>query len=419
VSSGEPETADDLVTSGPLAGLKVIEMAGLAPAPFAGMVLADHGAMVIRVDRAVRTHDGPRAAAPPLPTEILGRGRDSVAINLKDPAGTRVALALVGHADVLIEGFRPGVMERLGLGPDTCLRANPRLVYARVTGWGQSGPLADEPGHDINYLALSGALSLIGDADGPPVPPANLLADFAGGGLLAAFGVVAALYERQASGKGQVVDAAMVDGAALLTTMIHGLRAAGEWTPRRNSNTVDGGAPYYTTYRTADDEYVAAGAVEPQFYRQLVLGTRARVDPAAQHDRAAWAQTKRLLQAAFGQASRNDWAKQLAGTEACVTPVLSLSEAADHEHNLARGLFIDVGGVRQPAPAPRFSRSRSALPQPPPHIGSGGPGALRAWGVPEDLIASALADGAVAQPGTDVAATAAEMKGNDRHGRHR
>lgn len=404
---------DGAFRPGPLAGLRVVEMAGLAPAPFSAMLLADHGASVIRVDRAVATREGARAADPPVPTEILGRGRDSIAIDLKDPAGVEVVLALISAADVLIEGYRPGVMERLGLGPGTCLAANPGLIYGRVTGWGQTGPLANEPGHDINYLALSGALSLIGDTDGPPLPPANLLADFAGGGLLLAFGVLAALYERRLSGRGQVVDAAMVDGAALFTTMIHGLRAEGQWTSRRGANSIDGGAPYYTTYRTADDQYVAVGAVEPQFYRQLLHATDAGIDPTAQADRTTWPTAKQWLRDAFAQASRQDWETRTTGTEACVTPVLTLDEATNHEHNVARRLFVEVGGVRQPAPAPRFSRSQSAWPEPPPVIGSGGDEALRSWGVPEHLITAALAHGALVQPRTQAAAGAAETKGID------
>ncbi len=351
---------------GPLHGVRVIEMESLAPAPFGCMVLADLGADVLRVDR-------PGAAGHPVvqPSDPLVRGRRSIRLNLKDPAGLAVLLRLVEGADVLVEGYRPGVAERLGFGPEVCLERNPRLVYARMTGWGQHGPLAGAAGHDIDYIAVAGSLDPIGRAGERPVPPLNLLGDFGGGGMLLAVGVLAALLERERSGRGQVVDAAMVDGSALLATFIHGLRAAGAWQDQRGSNLLDGGAPFYDTYQTADGKFIAVGALESKFYAELLdrLGLDAAELPA-QLDRSGWPVLRERLTAAFAQRTQAEWVAVFDGSDACVTPVLSMADAPGHPHNLARGTFIEVGGVCQPAPAPRFSRTPAAVPDPPPVPGS-------------------------------------------------
>ena len=351
---------------GPLHGVRVIELESLAPAPFGCMVLADLGADVLRVDR-------PGAGGHPVvqPSDPLVRGRRSIRLNLKDPAGLAVLLRLVEGADVLVEGYRPGVAERLGFGPEVCLERSPRLVYARMTGWGQQGPLAGAAGHDIDYIAVAGSLDPIGRAGERPVPPLNLLGDFGGGGMLLAVGVLAALLERERSGRGQVVDAAMVDGSALLATFIHGLRAAGAWQDQRGSNLLDGGAPFYDTYQTADGKFIAVGALESKFYAELLdrLGLDAAELPA-QLDRSGWPVLRDRLTAAFAQRTQAEWVKVFDGSDACVTPVLSMADAPGHPHNLARGTFIEVGGVCQPAPAPRFSRTPAAVPDPPPVPGS-------------------------------------------------
>ncbi len=346
---------------GPLDGIRVIEIASLAPAPFGCMILSDLGADVLRVERAGAS--GPDAAAP---VDPLTRGRRSIGLNLKDPAGVDLLLRLTETADVLVEGFRPGVAERLGFGPQECARRNPGLIFARMTGWGQDGPLARAAGHDIDYIALSGALHPIGRAGGRPVPPVNLVGDFGGGGMLLAVGVLAALVERQRSGLGQVVDAAMVDGSALLTAFIHGMRAAGAWRDERGVNLLDGGAPFYDTYATADGRHVAVGALEPQFYAALLAGLGlADADLPAQHDRAGWPVLRDRFTAIFASRTRDEWAEVFAGTDACVAPVLSLDEAPGHEHNAARGVFTDIAGVIQPAPAPRFGRTAAGAPAPP------------------------------------------------------
>ncbi len=327
----------------PLDGLRVVELAGIGPVPYAGMLLADLGADVVRVDRV----GGER---PLVPHRILDRGRRSVALDLKQPRAVEVVLRLVEGSDVLVEGYRPGVAERLGLGPDECLRRNPALVYGRMTGWGQDGPLASTAGHDINYLALSGALDAIGPAGGPPVPPLNLLGDFAGGGLLLVVGVLAALR----SGTGQVVDATILDGLAGLTSMTLALAAAGQWRPERGHNLLDGGAPFYTVYPCADGRYVAVGAIEEPFYRALLAGLG--LDPAGLPDRtdpANWPDLQAAIAARFAARGRDDWVAVFAGTDACVTPVLTLAEAPDDPHQRARGTYLDG----EPAPAPRFSRT--------------------------------------------------------------
>lgn len=385
--------------TGPLAGLRVVEFAGLAPAPFACMVLADLGADVLCIERAAS--DGDRAAAvvpPPGATRVLTRGRRSVAVDLKAPGAVPLVLDLVERADVLVEGFRPGVMERLGLGPDACARGNPRLVYGRMTGWGQDGPLRLAAGHDINYIALAGALHLVGRPAERPVPPANLLGDFGGGGLLLAFGILAALFERERSGRGQVVDAAMVDGAVLLTTFIHGLRHSGAWSDARGVNLLDGGAPYYDTYETSDGSYVAVGAVEPQFFAELMTRLEIPVDPATQNDAATWPELRRRIADRFRSRTRDEWCRVLEGSDACFAPVESLDEVACHPHHQERRAFIDVGGVRQPAPAPRFSRTPPGTPTPPPPVGGDGLDALAWWGVSGQAIAAAAANHAVYVP---------------------
>jgi alpha-methylacyl-CoA racemase len=346
---------------GPLAGLKVVELAGLAPAPFAATVLADLGADVVRVDRAKPGFD-----VLAFPNDPLTRSRRWIGVDTKSPEGRDLVLRLVEDADVLIEGFRPGVTERLGIGPADCMERNPRLVYGRITGWGQDGPLAQAAGHDINYVGLSGALEPIGRAGERPVPPLNLLGDFGGGGLLLAMGVLAALVERATSGRGQVVDASMVDGSALLTAGMHGLRNIGMWGAGRGSNMLDGGAPFYDTYETSDGRYVAVGAIEERFWGALV--TVLDLDPesvAGRLDPARWPAVRETLTAVFLTRTRDEWAELAAGTDACLTAVLDPSEAALDPHNVARGTFVSLDGHLQPAPAPKFSRTAPGPPTPP------------------------------------------------------
>ncbi len=377
---------------GPLDGVRVIEIASLAPAPFGCMVLADLGADVLRVERAEAC--GPAAAAP---VDPLVRGRRSIGLNLKDPDGVGVLLRLAGEADVLVEGFRPGVTERLGFGPADCAAGNPRLVYARMTGWGQDGPLASTAGHDINYIGVAGALEPIGRAGQRPVPPLNLVADFGGGGMLLALGVLAALLERERSGLGQVIDAAMVDGSALLTSFFYGLRAAGAWRDERGTNLLDGGAPFYDTYQTADGRYLAVGALEPKFYAALLagLGLAGQAGLPGQYDLAGWPVLRARFTDAFLGRTQADWAEVFAGTDACVAPVLGPAEAPVHPHNVARGTFIDIGGVTQPAPAPRFSRTAAAPPQPPPRPGADTDAVLAGLGYTAAQITALRAAGAV------------------------
>jgi alpha-methylacyl-CoA racemase len=373
---------------GPLAGVRVVEVAGIGPGPFCAMLLADLGAEVLRVER-------PAAGAQAWPT-LFARGRRSVVVDLKHPAGAGVVLDLVAVADALVEGFRPGVAERLGIGPDPCLARNPRLVYGRVTGWGQQGPLARAAGHDIDYIALAGALHPVGPAGGPPVPPLNLVGDFGGGGMLLALGVVAALLEAGRSGRGQVVDAAMVDGAALLTTELHELLAAGLWSDQRGTNLLDGGAPFYGVYQTADGRHLAVGALEPAFWAELL--ERVGLDDAdlpAQLDRDGWPVLRERLAAVFRTRTRDEWCRLLEGTDACVAPVLSLLEAPAHPHNQARGTFVEVGGVVQPAPAPRFSRTPCADPEPPVEPSDHREQTLAAWGLPLEQVTRLRSTGAI------------------------
>lgn len=383
--------------AGPLSGVRIVELAGIGPAPFAAMLLADLGADVLRVERV----DAERRGGPAgLDLAPLNRSRRSVAIDLKAPDGVAAVLDLVATADALIEGFRPGVAERLGLGPDDCRTRSPRLVYGRMTGWGQDGPLAQAAGHDLNYVALSGALAAIGPAgaDRDPVIPLNLVGDFGGGALYLALGVVSAILEARTGGAGQTVDAAMVDGAASLMTMFFGLRAAGQH-GARGTNLLDGGAPFYAVYRTADDRWITVGALEPQFYATLLDRLGLADDPlfARQHDRSRWPAMRERLAALFAGAPRAHWCDLLEGGDTCFAPVLDLDEAPDHAHNRDRGTFVDVGGVVQPGPAPRFSRTVPDAPSLPPRPGADTIAGLRDWGVPAARIDALVAAGVVRQ----------------------
>ncbi len=378
---------------GPLQGVKVVELAGIGPGPYCAMLLADLGADVIRVDRAAAVPEEMPATGS---REIMNRGRRSVGVDLKHPEGRATVLDLVASADALIEGFRPGVTERLGLGPDDCRARNPRLVYGRMTGWGQEGPLAHAAGHDINYVALSGVLSTIGRRDEGPVPPLNLVGDFGGGGLMLAFGVVCGILEARTSGQGQVIDAAMVDGAANLATFIFGMRSMGVWSDERGTNMLDTGAHFYDVYRCADGGYVSIGSIEPQFYALLLQ--QLELDPAAlprQNDRAAWVQLKQTVADRFATRTRAEWCAVMEGTDVCFAPVLSMEEAPSHPHNVARGTFVEVGGVVQPGPAPRFSRTPGAVARPAPHPGQHTDEVLASWGLAADRIAELRAAGAV------------------------
>ncbi|MCC5576245.1 CoA transferase [Microtetraspora sp. AC03309] len=365
---------------GPLAGLRVVELAGLGPAPHAAMVLADLGADVVRIERPAGR--GLRFGAPDATDAVL-RGRRPVHADLKSADGRAVVLGLAERADVLIEGLRPGVVERLGVGPDACLARNPGLVYARMTGWGQDGPWAGQVGHDINYIGLTGALHAMGRADRAPAPPLNLVGDFGGGSMLLLVGVLAALFERSRSGRGQVVDAAMVDGTALLSQMTLALRGMGAWRDEREGNLLDGAAPFYDTYTCADGGFVAVGALEPHFYAALLAGLD--IDPAelgAQNDPANWPAMRKRFTAAFASRTRDEWAAHFAGTDACVTPVLSFAEAPGHPHLAARGTYAEADGVVQAAPAPRFSRTPAAPVASVPRTAADAADVLREWGRP-------------------------------------
>ena len=383
--------------AGPLSGLRIIELAGIGPGPFAAMLLADMGAEVLRVDRAQSVVGGD-PAAPPL--DPLLRGRRSIGIDLKHPEGVEAVLRLVASADALLEGFRPGVTERLGLGPDVCLARNPRLVYGRMTGWGQEGPYAMTAGHDINYIALAGALEGVGRAGQPPTPPLNMVGDFGGGAMFLAFGIVCGVLEARESGAGQVVDAAMVDGAATLMSMFHGFRAMGVWQPERGTNLLDSGAHFYDVYECADGGYVSIGSIEPQFYAELLRLTGLAEDGSdgdlpSQHDRSQWPAMKGRLAAIFKSRSRDEWCAVMEGTDVCFAPVLSLDEAPTHPHMAARGTFTEVGGVRQPAPAPRFSRTEAEIARPPSHPGQHTDEVLGDWGFGAEEVAALRAAGAV------------------------
>jgi len=375
------------MAQGPLSGLKVLEFAGLGPAPFCGMLLSDLGAEVVRIDRK-----GGDDGASDL---VTGRGRRSVALDLKSPAAVEACLKLMEGADGLIEGFRPGVMERLGLGPDPALARNPRLVYGRMTGWGQTGPYAQAAGHDINYIAITGALAAIGTAD-KPTPPLNLVGDFGGGALYLAFGLLAGVIHAHQTGRGQVIDCAMSDGAASLMAMFYGFKAAGLWGEGRAANLLDGGAHFYDTYRCADGRWISIGAIEPRFY-QLLLEKTGITDPQFQRqmDPAAWPQLRDKLAARFALKTRDDWCALLGGTDVCFAPVLDMDEAPAHPHNLARGTFVAVAGVTQPAPAPRFSATPGAIQGVPPKIGADNDQALTDWGFSAEAIAALRAEGAL------------------------
>ena len=341
---------------GPLSGCRVVELAGIGPGPFAGMILADLGAEVVRVDRpAAGDQDPPHRAG----FDVLGRGKKSVALDLKRPEAVAAVLDLVAGADALIEGFRPGVTERLGLGPAQCLARNPRLVYGRMTGWGQDGPLASQAGHDIGYIAVTGALHAIGEAGGPPQIPINLLGDFGGGGTYLVIGVLAALWAVRSGAPGQVVDAAIVDGTAHLLAMTHGMLASGAWADERGVNMLDGGAPFYSVYATADGRHMAVGALEPKFYAEFTARLGLDEDPARQHDRRGWDALRGRIAAAFAARTQAEWTEVFSSSDACVAPVLGLREAAEHPHMAGRGTLVDRDGVLQPAPAPRFSATPS------------------------------------------------------------
>jgi alpha-methylacyl-CoA racemase len=360
------------MSKGPLDGVKVVEFAGIGPGPFCGMLLSDLGADVVRVDRK-----GPGRGSK---FDLGGRGRRSVALDLKKPESVEACLKLFAGADALIEGFRPGVMERLGLGPDIALKRNPKLVYGRMTGWGQTGPYAKGAGHDMNYIAISGALHAIGTAE-KPIPPLNLVGDFGGGALYLAFGLLAGVISARATGAGQVVDVAMSDGAASLMAMFYGMRASGAWKDQRHSNLLDGGAHFYDTYKTKDGKWVSVGSIEPQFYALLVEKTG--VDKAefeGQHDREGWDKLRAKLAVVFATKTRDEWDEIMGGSDVCFGPVLSLDEAPKHPHNVARQTFLDIDGVVQPAPAPRFSATPGAIHGPPPAIGEHNETALADWG---------------------------------------
>ncbi|NUR00107.1 MAG: CoA transferase [Streptomyces sp.] len=365
---------------GPLSGVRVVELAGIGPGPFAAMLLADLGADVVRVDR-------PGGVGLAIDTEydITNRNKRSVIVDLKSANGPPRVLDLAARADILIEGYRPGVAERLGVGPEACHARNPRLVYGRMTGWGQQGPLAHRAGHDIAYIALTGTLGMIGSPDEPPAVPANLLGDYAGGSLYLVVGVLAALHHARAGGTGQVVDAAIVDGTSHLAAMIHGMLAAGGWQDRRGANLLDGGCPYYGTYETADGKYMAVGALEPQFYDEFVrvLGIPEHAD--ARKDRTRWGELREAVAAGFTSRTRDEWTAVFEGSDACVAPVLSLREAPHHPHLAARGTFTDHGGITQPAPAPRFSATPTAVRTGPAQPGADTADVARDWDVPDLL----------------------------------
>ena len=376
---------------GPLSGVKVVELQGIGPGPFCGMMLADMGAEIIRIDRAGAVGSAAN------PTDILARGRKSIGVDLKQPAGVETVLKLVEQADVLIEGFRPGVTERLGLGPDECLARNPRLVYGRMTGWGQTGTMAHAAGHDINYISVSGALHAIGEKDRNPVPPLNLVGDFGGGGMLLAFGIAAALFETARSGQGQVIDAAMTDGSATLMNAVFGLMNTDRWAAERGTNLLDGGAHFYGTYATADNKHISIGSIEPQFYALLLktTGLDQEEDLPKQMNRQMWPLLHDKLATIFASKTRDEWDELMLGTDICYAPVLSFEEAMAHPHNQARKTFAEKDGVKQATPAPRFSRTVPELPS-----GAVAPGAhtdeiLSGLGLSAEAVESLKQSGAV------------------------
>ena len=375
---------------GPLKGVKVIEAGGIGPGPFCAMLLSDMGAEVIRIERK----GGLSLFDPKF--DLLNRGRKSVSLDLRKPEGVEAALKMVEQADVLTEGFRPGVMEKLGLGPDVCLERNPKLIFGRMTGWGQEGPLASAAGHDINYIALSGALHAIGRCGDRPVPPLNLVGDFGGGGMLLAFGIAAALFEAQRSGKGQVVDAAMVDGSALLTTMFYGFKASGLWNNVLGTNLLDSGAHFYDTYETKDGKWISVGSIEPQFYAELIrLGGLDASEFEAQLDPRKWPELKNKIMEVFKSKTREEWVEIMEGSDVCFAPVLDFDEACQHPHNALRGTFVEVEGVLQPGPAPRFSRTKPEIQGPPPKPGEHTEQVLADWGFSQDELESLKQAGAI------------------------
>ena len=363
------------MSTGPLSSLRIVEFAGIGPGPFCGMLLSDLGADVVRIDRLGNGRKGD-------PTSVTARGRRSVGLDLKSEEGKETALKLIEKADGLIEGFRPGVMERLGLGPDTALSRNPKLVYGRMTGWGQTGPLSHAAGHDLNYIALTGALHAMGRKNECPPPPLNLVGDFGGGALYLAFGLVSGIISAKESGEGQVVDCAMVDGASSLAAMFYGMRAAGIWTDDREANILDGGAHFYDTYECADGKWISIGSIEPQFYA-LLLEKTGISDPefSAQMDKTKWNSLKGKIVKVIKSKTRSEWCEIMEGTDVCFSPVLSLGEAPEHPHNKERQTFVEVEGVVQPAPAPRFSKTRAAIQRPPPGLGEHTEEVLEEWGI--------------------------------------
>ncbi len=378
---------------GPLTGTTIIELAGIGPGPFAGMMLSDMGATVIRIDRAQNVRGGDPTQPP---KDVLARGRQSIGVDLKSPEGVEVVLRLVESADALFEGFRPGVTERLGLGPNDCLARNPKLVYGRMTGWGQDGPYAMAAGHDINYIALAGALEPIGRRGEGPTPPLNLVGDFGGGGMFLAFGIVCALLEAKNSGKGQVVDAAMVDGAATLMSMFHSFTAMGIHKPERGTNLLDTGAPFYDVYKCSDGKYVSIGSIEPQFYAELrKLAALDGADWDAQMDSSQWPALKEKMAAVIAAKTRDEWCAIMEHSDVCFAPVLSLAEAPKHPHNVARGTFNESSGFTQPSPAPRFSRTSGEIQGPAKHAGQDTDAVLSSAGFTTDEIASLKTSGAV------------------------
>jgi len=365
---------------GPLAGIRVIEIAGIGPGPFCAMMLSDMGAEVVRIDRKDRVGTGDKR-------NVLNRGRRSLALDLKKPQAVETVLKMTAQADILIEGFRPGVMERLGLGPDVCLQENPKLIFGRMTGWGQTGPLAQAAGHDINYISLAGALNAMGYADRPPAPPLNLVGDFGGGAMYLLCGVLAALVERSNSGKGQIIDAAMTDGTASLISAFYGLKAMDMWTTDRASNKLDGGAHFYNSYACSDGKFISIGSIEPQFY--ALLREKCDIDdPAfdAQNDQSSWPDLRQKLMAVFKTKTRQQWCDLLEGSDVCFAPILDMDEAPSHPHNKARQTFTEVEGVVQPSPAPRFSRTKTEIQGPAALVGEHSEAVLKDWGFNDDDI---------------------------------
>ena len=391
----EDTVTGDVVLTGPLDGFRIVEMGGIGPAPFAGALLGDLGADVLRIDRVARAGSEPELLAR---FDFYNRNKRSVALDLKQPQAVATVLKLIAQADALIEGFRPSVMERLGLGPEACHAVNPRLVYARMTGWGQEGPMAQEAGHDINYLALTGALHCLGEADRPPAPPLNLVADLGGGALYLTVGLLAAAMEARRTGQGQTIDAAMIDGVTHLMSAFQAFRQQGTWTERRANNIVDGGAPFYRCYTTMDGKFIAVGAIEPHFYANLlkVIGLEGEGLPA-QNDRSAWPQVCELFAKIFAERTRDEWIVAAMGHDACLAPVLTIDEAPGHPQLKTRSAYAMFDGLRHPSPAPRFSRTPSELHTPPPAPGRDSRQALVDWGIPPDQIDGLEGIGAVAE----------------------